>query len=361
MSDLQLSLIVIGVVVVGAVYLYNWLQEQRFRHHMQQAFSNARDDVLLKAGVESVLGDGRLEPQLVPQEAVPGTGEQEVALREPRGATAVAGFDAVLDYVTEINADTVITDTLIAELMSRIAACGKPVHIAGFDPRSSDWEDAVRGKRGRYTRLRLGLQLVNRAGAVNPAQIAAFRDAVKGCADKIPAPATCPDVQAALQRARDLDLFCAEVDIAIGVNIVVREGASLAGARILALAEGMGFKLESDGVFHFRDARRQTLLTLDNHEPAPFLPERIKDITTHGVTLLLDVSRVEDGVAVLGRMLEIAMSLAAALDARLVDDNRVALTEAGIARIREQVGTIHAAMAARGIPAGSVRAQRLFS
>lgn len=359
MSDLQLSLIVIGVVVVGAVYLHNWLQEQRFRHHMQQAFSNARDDVLLKAGVESVLGDGRLEPQLVPQEAVPGAGEQEVAPREARGA--VAGFDTVLDYVAEISADTAIADTLIAELMSKIAACGKPVHIAGFDPRSGDWEDVVRGKRGRFTRLRLALQLVNRAGAVNPAQIAAFRDAVEGCAGKIPAPATCPDVQDALQRARDLDAFCAGVDVAIGVNIVVREGASLAGARILALAEGMGFKLESDGVFHLRDDRRQTLLTLDNHEPAPFLPERIKDITTHGVTLLLDVSQVADGVAVLGRMLEIATSLAAALDARLVDDNRVALTEAGIARIREQVSTIHAAMTARGIPAGSVRAQRLFS
>jgi len=34
MSDLQLSLLVIGAVVVGAVYLYNWLQERRFRVRM---------------------------------------------------------------------------------------------------------------------------------------------------------------------------------------------------------------------------------------------------------------------------------------------------------------------------------------
>ena len=69
MSDLQLSLLVIGVLVVCAVYLYNWLQERRYYRRMQQAFGSAHDDVLLKAGVESALADGRLEPQIVPPEA----------------------------------------------------------------------------------------------------------------------------------------------------------------------------------------------------------------------------------------------------------------------------------------------------
>jgi FtsZ-interacting cell division protein ZipA len=87
----------------------------------------------------------------------------------------------------------------------------------------------------------------------------------------------------------------------------------------------------------------------------------MKGLATAGVTLLLDVPRVADGGEVFDRMVGIAGSLATALGGQLVDDNRAALSEAGIARIKEQVRSIHAAMEGRGIPAGSARAQRLFS
>jgi len=60
-------------------------------------------------------------------------------------------------------------------------------------------------------------------------------------------------------------------------------------------------------------------------------------------------------------MLHIANGFAVALGGRLVDDNRTALSEAGIARIQEQVKSIQAAMAAQEVPAGSARALRLFS
>jgi FtsZ-interacting cell division protein ZipA len=361
MSDLQLSLLVIGAVVIVGVYLYNWVQERGFQRRMQQAFGEAHDDVLLKAGVESVLADGRLEPQLPPRE--PAREDAAHAAGAATGAAAAHGgeFDPLLDFAAEIEADAPISDSLVSELMSKIAACGKPVRFAGFDPRTGTWDDVVRGRGGRYTRLRLALQLVNRGGAVNPAQLAAFCDAARACADKIPAAVACPDSHAALKQARELDAFCADVDVAVGVNVVAREGATFPGTAIRAAAEAAGFKLEPDGVFHFRNDRRQTLFTLDNHEPAPFLPESIKGLTTGGVTLLLDVPRVADGAEAMDRMVGIAASLAAALGGHLVDDNRAALSEAGIARIKEQVRSIHAAMAARDIPAGSARAQRLFS
>jgi FtsZ-interacting cell division protein ZipA len=60
-------------------------------------------------------------------------------------------------------------------------------------------------------------------------------------------------------------------------------------------------------------------------------------------------------------MLKIAVGLAAGLGGRVVDDNRAVLTEAGAARIKEQLRSIHAAMAKQGVPAGSARALRLFS
>jgi hypothetical protein len=353
MSELQLSLLAIGAVVVAAVYCYNWMQERGLRRRMQQAFGAAHDDVLLKGGAEPAHGDGRREPQLAPREAV--TNRHE----EP--ATGTQDFDAELDYVAEIEADGPISDSVIGELAGRVAACGKPVRITGLDARSGAWEEVARGRGGRYRALRLALQLVNRSGPVNGAQLATFCDAVRGCAAKVPAAASIPDTQAAMKTAREIDAFCAEVDVAVGVNVVAPDGASFQGADIRAAAEGAGFKLEPDGVFHFRDGQRHTLFTLDNHEPAPFLPESIKGLSTGGITLLLDVPRVANGVAVLDRMLEVARHLAATLGGTLVDDNRAPFSDAGIARIKGQVRSIHAAMEQRDMPAGGPRASRLFS
>jgi FtsZ-interacting cell division protein ZipA len=114
-------------------------------------------------------------------------------------------------------------------------------------------------------------------------------------------------------------------------------------------------------VFHYRDESRQTLFTLDNHEPAPFLPEQIKHLSTGGVTLLLDVPRVADGQAALELMLALGVQLAQELGGTLVDDNRVPLNDNAVRAIQQQLQSIHARMEARGLPAGSERALRLFS
>lgn len=366
MSELQIGLLAIGVVVIGAIYAYNRLQERRFHRRMREAFGEARGDALFEDAGGLPQSAGRREPRLELPPGPPAREEKSApaalsTLSSGSRETTAWGFDAVLDYVAEIDADAPIPEPSVAELLGRIAACGKPVRAIGFSPESGSWEEIGRGRAGRYTKLRLALQLVNRAGPVNPAQLAAFCDAVRGCAERAAARALCPEAQPALETARELDTFCSEVDVAIGINVVAAGGAAFTGTRIRALAESAGFKLEHDGVFHYRDERRQTLFTLDNHEPAPFLPEQIKNLTTRGVTLLLDVPRVADGVRALGRMLEIARSLAASLGGRLVDDNRAPLTEPGVARIEEQLRSIQAAMAARGIPAGSARALRLFS
>jgi ZipA-like protein with FtsZ-binding domain len=266
-----------------------------------------------------------------------------------------------IDFIAGIDAPAPIPDAVLGELLSRVAACGKRVRAAGFNASIGEWEDLGRAGGIRGTSLRLALQLVDRTGPVTAPQLGVFSDAVKHCAGRIGATAEMSDVQAALKTARDLDGFCAEVDVAIGLNIVAPEGGAFAGTRIRALAEAAGFKLEPEGVFHYRDDQRGTLFTLDNHEPAPFIPEQIKSLSTTGITLLLDVPCVSDGQHALGRMIDIAKGLAEALGGRLVDDNRVALNDPGLSKIRQQLNAIHATMEARGVNAGSARALRLFA
>ncbi|SFU31751.1 cell division protein ZipA C-terminal FtsZ-binding domain-containing protein [Nitrosospira multiformis] len=63
LSELQISLIGIGIVVVLGVMVFNWTQQRRYRRKAEQAFSREHEDILLGAGV-SAKGEERIEPRL---------------------------------------------------------------------------------------------------------------------------------------------------------------------------------------------------------------------------------------------------------------------------------------------------------
>jgi hypothetical protein len=371
MSDLQVSLLIIGLVVVGGVTAFNWFQQWRLRRRLEDAFGEKHEDVLLRE--EPPRGeDRRRDPQLGPAQrveptmnaAAPVEAEPSAAVEEHLALAAslppVPGFDPEIDFIVSVDAAEPVSAAGLAELHTRAATCGRRFRIAGYSFAAREWEEAARLSGGRYAHLKLAVQLANRKGAVDLGALTTFCAAAQECAERFSATATCSDIEAALARARELDAFCADVDIAIGVNIIASDG-KFSGTRIRSLAESAGFKLEPSGLFHYLDERRQTLFTLDNHEPAPFLPEQIKHLSTAGVTLLLDVPRVADGEAALAHMLAVGIELAQGLGGTLVDDNRVPLNDNAVRAIQQQVKAIHARMQARAMLPGSERALRLFS
>ena len=80
-----------------------------------------------------------------------------------------------------------------------------------------------------------------------------------------------------------------------------------------------------------------------------------------GLTLLLDVPRVEHPVERFDEMVKLAQHLALELGAAVVDDHRVALSELSLAQIREQISLIESRMLAAEIQPGGAQARRLFS
>ena len=48
MSDLQVSLLIIGLLVVGGVTAFNWFQQWRLRRKLEDAFGDKHEDVLLR-------------------------------------------------------------------------------------------------------------------------------------------------------------------------------------------------------------------------------------------------------------------------------------------------------------------------
>ncbi len=368
MSDLQISLLGIGVVVVIAVVLYNGYQQRRLRQRLGEAFGEPREDVLLEQRREPVPA-ARIEPQMDAAPAPAASAHTPLpaaqppsAPREPPDAPpAVANIDEAIDCVAMLGSDTPLTSAQVAEVLSGVASCGRSWRAAGFNSGSGRWEEVNRAVTGHYTRLRLALQMANRGGPLSAVQLGAFCDALNTLATRFSAHVQLPDTDTALAGARALDAFCADVDVAIGINVIAAEGESFSGARVRALVESEGFKLEPDGVFHLEDERENTLLQISNQEAAPFLPEAVSGMTTQGLTILLDVPRVADADRALQRMFELGRSLSVTLKGRLVDDNRAVLTTASMDKIRQQLKDIHAAMNARDIAPGSPRALRLFS
>ncbi len=127
------------------------------------------------------------------------------------------------------------------------------------------------------------------------------------------------------------------------------------------LAEAAGFRLGGQGAFIYPDAHGNARFTLENQEQPVFSTESLRALSTHGVTLLLDVPRLADGVAAFDQMVGIGRSLAASLGGTLVDDNRAEVTAQGLEQIRNQLRSIYAAMEAAGIARRQPLALRLFA
>lgn len=375
MSDLQWSLLALGAVVIAGVLVFNWYQERSHRRRAEEVFDSPPKDILFDLEERGAAPDpGSAGPDLARSTAVddepvdvhPTSGESAggagqapgraapVVLDEP-GSAAIVDFEAILDQ------DEPFQEGFLVRLGQAVGGLSRTVRLAGLDERTGHWTSLDEGAAGRFRRLRIAMQLVDRQAVASRADLEEFEAAVRGVAESDGVGITMADVDAMDARARELDAFCADVDIAIGLSVVARTGQVFQGTTIRALAESAGLKLHADGQFHHEDAAGNSQFTLDNQDPEPFFPDSIKSLTTSGVTFLLDVPRAEGGVVVFDRMVQATKKFAATLDGNIVDDNRQPLNDHGLDMIRRHLLGVYAAMEEKGIPAGSPAALRLFA
>lgn len=382
MSDLQISLIIIGIVIIGGVVIFNRVQLARHHRQVQDAFRSEHDDILLNDGYKPVSANERIEPQFgdevlaSPDDVVnPASVQADIApeqhatndrlvQKDPGVQKKTANIDSSINYVAEIRSSILIPHEKLIDLLQQKFDYGKPVRWYGLQSEGQAWEEIVLDNLdpgSAYIQLKGCLQLVDRSGLVTEINLSRFRDMVEDFSAQIHAEAECPDIVEAYTRAIDLDRFCADVDVIMGVNIISKDGGAFVGTKIRALAEASGFRLESEGVFRYRDGEtNEVMFSLGNFESALFLPANMRTLTTRGVTFLLDVPRVANGTKVFDQMVHIARLFSSTLNGILVDDNRVPLSENGVKRSRQQLADIQATMTARSIPPGSETALKLF-
>lgn len=347
MSELQVSLLVIGSIVVAGVFLYGQWQQWRYRR--------------------SLGGLRREEPEATPmasRQAIPQdteTGEL-VPAASGEAADEICGLlNDATDYVVTFLLVTPSTTAVLDALWQRRFDFGKSINACGLNTSSSLWERLIPESPQTYRAFRIGLQLVDRTGSVSEMRLQGFHDLLDEIAAQLRIEVHLPPVAEAVQRAQQLDRFCADVDQMIGINLTTGGDRRLFGTEVAGAAERIGMSLQGDGAYHLLDEQGATLYTLSPTDGSAFQHLTLNQTRTDSLTLLLDIPRVKEPARRFDDMVAIAAELAGTLRLTLVDDQRVALSDGAIAQIRAQVAATEDLMLTGHVTPGSPQALRLFS
>ena len=345
MSEFQLSLVTIGLIVVAGVYLYGFWQQRRYRRSLGETFDPPSNGP-----------SAQKEPNVQFDDSGTPAGPDGSSTSDICGL-----LNEATDYVVTFLLKTPATPEALEALWQRRFDFGKHIHACGLNTGSGLWERLIPESAQTYRAFRLSLQLVDRTGSVSEMRLAGFRDLLSDIAAQLHIEVKLPPVEEAVKRAQELDRFCADVDQMIGINLLTSGDRKLFGSEVASAAERLGMSLQSDSAFHLLDENGVSLFSLSASDGTPFQYHTLNQSRVDSLTLLLDIPRVCEPVRCFDRMVVLAQELAKTLRTTMVDDQRVALGDGAIAQIRAQVAATEDLMLVGHMTPGSAQALRLFS
>jgi len=368
MSELQLWLAAGGVLLIGAVVIYNRLQEAKVRKRAEEAFGQPPADVLLEGSAARVTNDPA--PPATPAQpletvVLAGTEqrvEHELGLPQPADLPTGAGpvLDARYEAITAIVfANAHPGESILHNAEPLLVGLPKPVRWEGLSATGDAWEPLQ--PRATYSAVRAGMQLASRDGRVSDPDLTYFFSRLQELVVTLTGEVHPPSRLETLRNAERLDAICTEVDAQIGLTIVKPDNGTFHGTRIRQLAEASGCVLMADGRFVRESSAGGEAFTLSNAEGAPFVAEALGGLHTRAITVVLDVPRAPATDSSFATFREFAVRLAQSLDGLLVDDNRQPFAPAALDAIGKEVERLRQVMRAASIEPGSPLALRLFS
>jgi hypothetical protein len=372
MSDLQLALFGLGAAVMASVFAYNRYQERRFmarRAQTQQVVSEGGAPAATAGAADVPRGaasaaDDEGDVATVPPADIPvihhlGRGVEEEAMPDLAGPAGPRILDHRLDYIATLNFVATHRGEEVLRRSGEIVRVSKRIEWEGFSEGAASWEGIAPATA--YRQVRAGLQLIDRRGVANEAELLAFCQGLQALAVTLVAEIDFPSRADALKSAGEFDRQLADLDIQVGLNVVKLSGPAIAGQLLQQAAETAGAELQSDGRFYRLDGDGAEVFTLVNLEPHPFRSTEMPAMTTRGVTVAMDVPRAPDSAEAFSQFVGFARELARTLDAELVDDNRRPISAGSLAAIDAEVMRVRSRLAELGLNTGSELALRVFA
>ncbi|HZH56091.1 MAG TPA: cell division protein ZipA C-terminal FtsZ-binding domain-containing protein [Burkholderiaceae bacterium] len=356
MSDLQIALILLGIVLILLVLLFNWWQDRRVRKQMQERFPEREVDPLLGPAPPSATGLRR-EPAFGPVD--PGPAGPAVApgmTPDPAADEAddIEEVDAATEMVIDISfAQPVPSDLLHAATHTVRRVGSKPVRM--FAERDGGGHRARLRAGESYVSMQLAVLLANRSGALTEIEWSELWTIAQGIAERFDGALEGPEQQQVVERARALDALCADLDAMVGLALQLP--GPVAAADAIRALEDAGFLRYGAALAWMSDRGIPRFTALfDGQQPGVLQAAEVERID-----LVLDLPNSPQDDQAFSRMVGVGRHLAATLDAQLVDDHGNPVPEGTEEAIDRQLHERYGQLAQAGFVAGEARAARLFS
>ncbi|MCX7659540.1 MAG: cell division protein FtsZ [Caldimonas manganoxidans] len=351
MGSLQLALLVLGALVIAAVVAHGAWQ--------------ARKAGVRRAGIRGQTAARRFEEPVLPLddfEPAPAADALDATLASPVvRRTGGPRLDPLIDAIVPLSVELRFTgDSVMHHLPATRRAGSKPFFIEGLNDASSQWEPPQPGQT--YREFQAGVQLANRTGALNEIEYSEFVQKVQAFADAIGATADFPDMLDVVARARELDQFASQHDAQLACRLVAR-GAAWSVAFIQQHAARHGFvsgAVPGRLVLPGRHEGDPAILTLQFDAQAAFAEDPNR-AAVREVTLAFDVPQTSAAESPFLAWQASAQALALGMEAAVMDDAGQPLGPQAFEAIGRELDRLYAMLEARGLPAGSPAARRLFS
>ena len=270
------------------------------------------------------------------------------------------GLDSLLDVLAPIALDAPVSgDAVLAALPPTRRVGSKPFAVEGLNGTTQRWEAPQAGQR--YSQLQAGVQLANRAGAINDIEFSEFVVKAQTFCDQINGTADFPEMRREVNRARELDQFAGDHDAQIAFVLRARRSA-WSDSYVQQMAARLGFVPGSmAGRMVLPGAVGPVPVLSLSFDAQAALADDMSQSALREITLALDVPQVERSECAFTRMCESAHELAKEMDGVVTDDNGVALPPEAMTVIAAELEQLYTTLEQRELSAGSVLARRLFS
>ena len=346
---LTTALAILGALVLAAVIAHGAWQARK---------ANPRQ---ADAGNESA---GRQEPTL--PDAGTSVGAASAAnltneLRMPALRKLSARLDPLIDALAPITLEAPVSGEMaLSNLPASRRAGTKPFLIEGLNAQTGEWELPIALQR--YGEFQAGVQMANRSGALNEIEFSEFVQKLQAFADGVGGMLEVPDMLDVVGRARELDGFANGHDAQLAVALRAN-GAAWSVGYIQQMAGRRGFVpgvLPGRLVLPSAEEGAPPVLVLAFDAQAA-LAEDPHISSVREATLSLDVPQTAESAEPFPAWHDAARTLAADMDATMMDDQGRPITLHAFAAIGNDLAQLYRALESHDLAAGSLAARRLFS
>ena len=269
-------------------------------------------------------------------------------------------LDALIDAIAPIQPEHVIPGEGALQVQPTTRRAGsKPFRIEGLNQKSRQWEPLQAGSR--YTAFQAGVQLANRVGALNEIEYSEFASKVQAFADAVSGSVDLPDMLQEVARARELDQFASEHDAQLTFMLRARQAAWSPGY-VVQNAARLGFvPLSMPGRMALPSAAGGQPLLVLAYDAQAAMAEDLDQSAIHELLLSLDVPQVHRSEQPFARLREVADGLCQAMEGVLCDQNGHPLPVSVVEPIAADLEHLYDQLDSRELSAGSMLARRLFS